>query len=540
MRVRRRSRYKLTLFPCCLTILAVSISGMAYAQQAPVASGSGASEASSATDSSSSASLRSPFRLTSYFALTETFTDNVGLTKSEEARSDFITQISPSLSVSSGAGAIQGSLRAAFNGNFYGEDASRNKGYLTMNGSGRVEAWREHGYVDLSASISREAISAFAPRPSDSVTGTSNLSEVRNVMIAPYFVERFGDAGSAEVRYLFSETDGSGPNLKQTKNNALSFNIGDPAAFGNIGWYLAGSDSVMSTSGRRDLKQQSARLTGVLKLTPQFQLRLIGGIEGNNIRSVDTQRSSIYGAGADWSPSPTTKLTALWEDRYFGPGLQLSAEHRSPLHVVRMTYSRDVSSTSQSLAAFSSVGTYDLLMSLMQSSYPNALERDAFVRQYIATRGLPESVGISQAVLSNGLYLDRRLRLEMSLIGVRNTLVLSAFHSERSRFTEQSFSVLGGDFQNASSVREISGSATLSHQLTQKTSANVSLTVANSHRDASDATLNPSSRMRRISAGLVSTLAQRANGMLTLRNLRGEGASSYSENAAVASIVVTF
>lgn len=531
MRVRRQSMHKLTLFPCCLTVLAFSISGFAYAQQAPAAIGAGGADSDAA---------RSPLRFVPSVILTETVTDNVMLSKGSEARSDFITQISPSLSISSGTGVVQGSLQASYNGNFYGEDQSRNQGYVTMRGSGRIEAWRQHGFIDLNASVSRETLSAFAPQSADSVTGSGNIGGLRNFSVAPYLVERFGDAGSAEVRYLLVETSGSGSTFKTTRNNVLSFNIGDPAAFGNLGWSLTGSDSVMTTSGMRDLKQQNARLTGLLKLTPQLQLRLIGGLEGNNIRTDNTVSSGVYGAGADWTPSPVTKVSALWEDRFFGPGFQLSAENRGALYSAKIAYSKDVSSTSQSLAAFTAISTYDLLMSLMQSSHPDAIERDAYVRQFIATQGLPQNVGIGQAVLANGLFLDRRLRLEMSIIGARNTLFLSAFHSERNTFSEQSFSVVGGDFQDASRIREVSASAMLSHKLTPITSANISLSVSNSSRNTNDAALGSSLRTRRISTDLVTRLMERANGILTLRNVRGEGTSSYSENAAVASVSITF
>ena len=532
MKVRSQSTHKPPLFPFCLTVLAVSVNGFAYAQQAPVVAGQLGADPTSP---------RSPLRIVSSVSLTETATDNVMLSKSSAARSDFITQISPSLSVTSGAGVIQGNLRADLTGSFYREDQNRNQNYLTMRGEGRVEAWRQHGYIDLNASVSRQTISAFAPQAADSVTGTSNTSELRNFSVAPYFVDRFGNTGTAEIRYLLGETSASGSTLKSSRNNALSFNLEDRAAFGNIGWSLVGSDSVMTTSGMRDLKQQSARLTGLLKLTPQLQLRLIGGVEGNNIRSVDTTRSSVSGIGADWTPSSTSKLSALWEDRFFGPGFQISAEHRGPVHAAKLIYSKDISSTSQSLSAFSAISTYDLLMSLMQGSHPNAVERDAFVRQFMATQGLPQNLGVAQTVLANGVFLDRRVRLEMSLLGVRNTLILSAFHSDRSRFSEQSFAAYGGDFQNASRVRENSASVMLSHKLTPSTAANASLTVSRSSRDASNAVLDPSGRMRRFSADLVSRLGQKVNGSLTLRNVRGEGGvTNYSENAAVASVSVWF
>lgn len=542
MRVRRQSERKPFLFPCCLTTLALFISGIASAQQLPSLSDPAAPGSGGGVAQGGAAQPGAARGLTIVPSLrvTETVTDNVLLAKSSEARSDYITQITPSLSVASKSGAVQGNLQAMFNGAFYGEDQSRNRGFLTMRGAGRVEAWKQHGFIDLNASVSRETISAFGPRPGDSVTGTGNLSEVRNFVVAPYWVQRFGVNGNAELRYLFSETDSSTGAFKQSTRNVVSFNIGDPAAFGNLGWSVVGSDSVMSTSGRRDLKQQSVRFAGLARPGASLQLRLIGGVESNNIRTVDTQQSSIYGLGADWTLSQATKVTALWEERYFGPGVLISADHRSPLYALNLRYSRDVMSTSQALAAISEVDTYELLMSLAKNSHPDAVERDAFVRQYIADRGLPENIGISQSVLSNGLFLDKRFRVGLSLLGARNTLVFSASHSERDRQTEQSFSVFGGDFQNSNRIREVSGSVTLSHTINPRLSANIGLTLSNSHRDAGDATLAQTSRMRRVNAGVVSKLSQRANGTLSFRSLKGDGATNYSENAAIATVAITF
>ncbi len=512
MRIRHHPRRDRSLPHWCLAVLSASIGSIAFAQQT---------------------------QFVPSVVVTETITDNVGLKRSADAQSDMVTLLSPSILASSRGGRVEGNLQASLNGMFYANGNEQNKGYLTLRGTGRIEAWEKRGFVDLNASVSREALSALGPQSGDTVTGASNQGDVRSFLISPYLTGRFGSTGKADLRYTFNETDASNSSIQKMQRNAISVNLTDPRAFGASGWSLVFMDSIDQTTNRRDLKTQNIRATGLLQLDPQVLVRLVVGSEANNYRSDQVTRSTIMGIGADWSISPQTKVSGLWEDRFFGPGYLFSAEHRRGFLLFTGSYSKDVSTTSQSLNGTMMFSTYDFLMTALQSQYPNEVERAAQVRNYITSRQLPDRFGASQAVLSNGMFLDRRLRFGVSITGDRNSLLLSGYRSERNSLTDQSFS-LGGDFQQTDRLTETGGSAIVSHRLTPITSANFGLTMLRSHRDSTSTSAITSNRSRIFTAALTTKFTPQASGTLSFRNNRGESTTSYTENAVIGSVSLRF
>lgn len=471
--------------------------------------------------------------------LSETFTDNVQLDSGSRARSDWITMISPSITARSYGGRVSGNLQAAFNASIYANESDLSRGFVTLLGDGKVTAVENLAYVDLRASVSQEALSSLGVQPADSVTGRSNQTNVRSILFSPYLVGRFASTGRAELRYTLMDTDASSTTIQQMQSHTLSANVSDPSAFGKLGWALAVVDSVIKYTDRRDLNSNSVRASLLFQFNPQLQGRLIGGTESNNFRSTNETRSTIIGLGLDWVASPQTKFSGLWEDRYFGPGYQMSAVHQSGRYVLSARYSKDASSTSQSLLANTQFDTYSLLMSMTAARFPNAAERDAYVRAYIADRGLPNRLGVSQAVLSNGVFLDKRLNLDLMVTGVRDTLQFTVYRSERSALTSQEFS-LGPDFTANSQIDETAGSVMLSHMMTPITTANVGFTLMRSQQENSASGTNLSNRTRRISAGITTQINPKTNGSLQFRNSEGKGSTSYTENAVVAAVSIRF
>lgn len=472
-------------------------------------------------------------------SVSETVTDNVQLRNGSEATSEWITLISPSVSARSYGGRVRGNLQAAFNASLYGRDSELSRGFLTLRGDGKVTALENRAFVDLMASVSQEALSSLGVQSGDSVTGRTNQTSVRNIVVSPYVIGRFASTGKAEVRYSLADTDTSSSTVQKTQSHTLSANLSDPNAFGKAGWSLALSDSVIQYSDRRDLNNSSLRGSALFQFNPQLQMRLIAGSESNNFRTVDDKRSTITGIGLDWAASPKTKFSGLWEDRFFGPGYLMTASHQSGRYVVSARYSKDASSTSQSLNAITQFDTYGLLMSMTAARFPDFAERDAFVRAYIADRGLPGRLGSSQAVLSNGVFLDRRINVDMMLTGPRNTLQFTVYRSERSSLSSQEFA-LGPDFTSNTHIKDMSGTMSLTHQLTPITSASIALTLMRSQQEGSSTGTDLSNRTRRVTAGVMTQFTPKTNGSLLIRNSEGKGITTYTENAVIGSVSIRF
>ena len=487
------------------------------------------------------------FRVIPSVRLTETITDNVGLsgtsgnqsTASGRSDSDWITMISPSVRMEARGTRLQGNLNLGVNSSWYANDSSRNRNMLSLGGNGKLEVLEKQAFIDVKGSISRELLSVLGPRPADQVTGTGNQAEVRNLNISPYVVGRFRESGSAELRYTSDITETNSAAVARTVRQVWALSATDPQVTGRLGWAFNFTDTQYSSQSLRDTSQQIVRLTGLVRIDPQFQLRLIAGSESNNLASLDTTRNFISGIGFDWTPSPITRVGATFEDRFFGPGYMINAEHRRARSAFRLSFSKDVSSISQSL--FSGVTLYDLLMLQYAAQYPDVNARDSFVRNLMATQapGVGNPVVGAQSVLTNGLFLDRRAQFGFNLTGVRNSLSLTTYRSERSSLVDRSYS-LSGDFSSAASVTDLGATLIVNHQLTPSTSANLMLNASRSHNDRATSGVPLSTRTRMITTGLTTSFSKKLNGSMMLRSNQSSGSTDYKENAIIGSISLQF
>lgn len=475
-------------------------------------------------------------RLASFVRLTETITDNVGLRSDRDAKSDWITQISPGVSLEARGSRVNGTLAMSLNANHYGNGTSAGSSSLALNGTGNVTVWENRFYVDLVGSVSRMGSSLFDPRPADSVTGT-NQTQVSVFNVSPYFTTRFGSTGSAQLRYMMGVSDAGSAAMSRNTTQTWSLNASDPRMTGFLGWGFNFMDRTSDSSGTsRQLKQQTTRLTGMAQAMPDLMLRLIAGAESNNYRA-SNQNSSIYGFGADWTPTPRTRVSATVEDRFFGTGYSVSADHRSSQMAYRISYGKDASSTSN--AMLSALTLYDLLMLQYSSRFPNTAEREAFVRQLIATQapGQTDRILAAQTVLTDATFLDERLQLGATYSGQRNSLSLMAFMSDRESLVDRNYAV-GNDLQYGSQLRTTGLTGVATHQLTGLTSLNVSLTTTRSRNEGS---VNQSVRSRVLIAGLTTSLAPKTTAMLSARRNQGTAnVGDYTENAVFGNVSFQF
>jgi uncharacterized protein (PEP-CTERM system associated) len=475
-------------------------------------------------------------RVTTGVQLTETLTDNVDLASGDKAKSDQITVVSPSITVSRSGGKLEGNLRTAVNSALYAEDHTRNSNFFSVNGTGRLTAIENRAYIDLLGSISREAVSSFGARSGDSVTGTANLTDVKNLSISPYLRGRFHSTGTADLRYNYTITDTASGVVSKSRQGIWTVNLIDEQALGYTGWSFNYIDNTLKQSGSWDLKTTSARFSGISQITPQLKARLIGGSEENNYTLNVTQRSTIYGGGADWTLSPRTKFSGTWEHRFYGPGYNFSADHKAGVFVFNGTYSKDATRSNQTLGSGNTSG-YALAYSMVDPQITNPIDRQAAANQLLLQN---PGLNASQAVLSNGVFLDRRMQFSASYVGIpRTTYVFSFYRSERNSLVEQTSAVVG-DFATSSRVVDLSGTVAVTHRLTPVTSASIDYTSLFSHGDPTSGNAAVTSRTNRVNTGLMTSLTPRVRGSVFYRYGKATGTSSYTENAVIGSLGVNF
>lgn len=470
--------------------------------------------------------------------VTETLTDNARLSRSSAAESDWITQVRPMLRFEATGYRVKGAMDVGVNSSFYGNGSQHDSNQLLLNGNGKLTWWDNHGFLDLMASVSRQPTYAFRPIGGDTVTGASNWSEVRTVSMSPNIKGRFANTGTVEARFTANQSDSSTTVLNRLQTNVWSVSATDPRAFGNLGWSMSLNDSHTSRTNNRDVDHRTFRASALWAVDPQVSLRLIGGTETNNYSTVDNKTTTIYGLGTDWTPTPLTKISGTIEDRFFGTGFNLTAEHRGPQVAFQGSYSKDITTTSQNMT--SAVTLLDLAK-LYCASEP-AATRDACIRRLTLTStGADASsalIGL-QSGLANGFYLDRRLQLGVTFIGRRSSLSVIAFNSNRTTITERDFAVTE-DITTTSNLRTTGATVSLQHKMTPITTATGTYTLMRSHTDSTSVGGASDARNRMITAGVSTRLTPRTTGALNVRNSQGGGIASYSENALYGSLLFQF
>ena len=312
-------------------------------------------------------------------SVSETFTSNVGLERSSDARADAITDISPGLRLSSRAGRIIGSLDYALHGLVYARRSSATEVQQALSARGTAEAIDNWAYVDASASISQQSASALGTRSVDRSADNGNRAEVSTYQIAPYLRGRLGSLADYVARWSSTTSNSNGSNAKSSSHEAsLGINSGEQT-FARLGWSLLASQQT-SDFGNQP-RQDSSRLNGELSfaVTPEFRVSAGGGTERNDFQTLNQESYTTWRAGFTWAPTERTRLEMTRDHRFFGNAYNIRFEHRTPRTVWTFSDGEDVNTSAGTNGTNSPQSVFDLLFARFASIAPDPAQRTALV-----------------------------------------------------------------------------------------------------------------------------------------------------------------
>ncbi len=466
-----------------------------------------------------------------------TFTDNVGA-RADNERSDWILEVAPSIAVSREAGRFTGDLRAQLRNVAYANETDRSTSYLALQGRGEFEAIEQFLFVDVDAAISRNNRSDLFGRAPGDFLDVGRGNETRLFSIGPRAEFEFAGTGRGTASYLSRWLDGSG-GLDGRRVGEWRVLLSDPAATGRFGWSLDyfRSDTRFNDNADTEVYQQTARATLFATVSPQFRLRGIVGRESTDYTDRDGESGTIKGGGFDWNPTERTTISATGEDRVFGRGYNFSFHHRRPLSTWDLSYSRDISSSLDTLGSVFDDPTFSGLYDAYEPIIPDPFQRERFVRELL---GLTDP-GLNEGFVTKAYFLDRRLRAGVSLVGARNVLSLSLLRSDRERLDTFTRASLGpeDDFAIFDRVRTDSATLALNHRISGLTGLNASFTRS---RSKGSGTGTPRGETRRsiLSLALNTSLSPRTTGGLSYRHQRADGVTDFIENVLSASLAIRF
>lgn len=398
-------------------------------------------------------------------SITQTFSDNPDL-RAVGPLADSVTRLTLGLGLRANTGQMHGFLDYSLSGLVHARSSDRNALQNQLNAMLTADWLDKRGRLDANASIVRSAISAFNAQPDGGANIGTNTTEQRSVRLAPSWQGPLG----RDLRYVAS--------LSLQANDVKDSMVGDstsataalhvePVRVGRLSWSADVSHVTSHYKAGRTTDDDRV-YASVLARVDELDLRLNGnvGIESTNLASAGRQQFDTWGVGAEWVPSPRTRVAVDYGQRFFGKSYGVTLEHRTPLTVWRFTDSRSLSLGG---GGSSLRGTaYDLFFAQFASTEPDPAKRADLVNGFLRLNGIDPQTSLNLDFLRSAATVQDRQDLSVAWRGVRNTVMLMFTRSGTRRIDDGN--TVFGDLALSNNIDQRGISVDWSHRLTPHSS----------------------------------------------------------------------
>lgn len=470
--------------------------------------------------------------VTPTLSITETRTNNRDLAYADR-QGDFITQISPGLSMTAGGGDLKGSLAYSLNGLIYAEKPSLNTIYHNLSGIGNYSLLDGRAGIDATAAASRQTVSVFGTQSADPALNNANQAQTFSYSLSPYLNGRLLGEVTYQMRLAYAASRNDASSIGDTASLIAQAGVAGRLS-GKLGWAVNASRSIYE-NGDRPRGHNGAvgtSLTYAPDVDLQLQVRL--GSEVEDMRTGQSERTTNWGGGITWAPGPRTTVRAEYDRRFFGSSHLLSLNHRMASTVWSLSDVRSLSAGGS--MGRSLVSLYDQLFALTASVEPDPVKRDAYVRNLIAVNGLdPNAKVVVGGFLTDSPTVQRNQTASMAYLGQRMTVSVAYVRTTSSGVAGDPSA--GDDLANGVQPRQRGLSLSVSHRLTPDSSVIVSL---GQQRTAATASL-PANELRSVVATWSARLGPYANVSFGARYTSFDSDSNpYQESAIFGSLNLRF
>ncbi len=465
----------------------------------------------------------------------------------EENGPQGVVRVSPGLRLSSPTGRVRGSLDYA--GNLYYRrgraDTAGTDFQHSLAGAFTAEAVQNFAFVDLSANVSQQTISAFGEQ---SVEGgsqaLSNRTEVATFQVSPYLRGNLGSWVDYDARVSVGSSNSRDDAAPDSRTASTAMTLKSARGSGRLGWSLGwiqtrsrfdGLAAGAADAGASTTASSSVLNAGLsFRPHPEWGVDVFGGRETADSGGVGAEETSAAtsGVGLQWQPGPRTSLRLDVGKRVFGRSTRASFSHRMPRSIVTYAALEDTTTGVDALALGKPTTAYQLLFEQKASAFPDPVEREAVVLAELAAAGLNPTQLVALPTLVSSFSVQRRQDLSWAWFGLRTTLTVQAFaQTTRQIFTTEETLGLG-------EAAVIHGySASLSHRLTPQ----ATLTMGGSRRMTGAVAAQPGNDLKSAFLALNSPLGRQASLLFSARyTVFNSVISPYRETSVTGSLNLRF
>ncbi|MGE0383635.1 MAG: TIGR03016 family PEP-CTERM system-associated outer membrane protein [Gammaproteobacteria bacterium] len=346
----------------------------------------------------------------------ETYSDNIGL-DAVNPRSDFVTELTPGISVRGGGARLSLDLDYNLQNLIYADNDADNSLHHQLQANATANVLKDILFLDLQSRVSQELVDP-AGRVSDSnLSVTGNRVNATSWVLSPYARHRFGGYADAEVRFSTNSLDIDRAQSGSSTSDHYSFKVQSGREFVRVPWQvLVDSTSVERSNGSSN-KFESVNLDVSWVFNRKYRLNATLGQESNSFQS---RRGSVDGTywrlGATWTPSPRTEISGSIGDRFFGTTYALNVRH---VHR-RWTFTADYQESPQT--------TNQLFNSRQLVPFADPFTGQPFFDADLSSR-IPLSTDTVE--LTDEVILNKRMNAAVAYNGRRNRVHVRGYNSDR-------------------------------------------------------------------------------------------------------------
>ncbi len=356
-------------------------------------------------------------------AVEESYTDNVF--GDADAKSDFFTKTSAGIGVVGDGNRVDLTLGYDISRDFYVKHSELDDFQHNMLGSGKVELWEDHIFLDASAAISQELLSRNSgSRSATDRSLNNNQTQVLNYSISPSFVHGNDGWADSVLSYRISQvrnfnTDqGTG---SDAANNSTTYEINSflesGRRFTQFLWKLSGTTSITREDDGEDSREQNTELSGEYVVNRHVSiLGRVGYEEREDSGFDDDENTGItWRGGVRVQPGPRTTARLEYGHRFGGGTLSGDLTYKvGPRTTLTATYEEDIETQQQSQNSN--------LVNVLRLPDGTLVDRNT---------GLPADPNDPRFNFDDDSFKSQSFSLGLSGTRGRNTFNVSGFHETR-------------------------------------------------------------------------------------------------------------
>ena len=277
----------------------------------------------------STATWGGDWKFTPSIALSERYSDNVDLAASGSEQSDWITEITPRITVRRDGARLKVDADYSLQGLLYANGSDNSKIRHNLNGRANAELVEEWFFLDATARISHEPKDFAGGTGLGDSVGIGNATSVGAYSLSPYMKHRFGSTATVEARITRDGVFIGDSSLSDSASTRYLLSAASGNDFFPLSWNASYSKSDTNNSGTTDSGSETASINARYRLSSKFGLLAQAGMEKHDFNGINSNPElrdySYYGLGAFYTPSRYFSMDALYNHSDNGNFLSGSA-----------------------------------------------------------------------------------------------------------------------------------------------------------------------------------------------------------------------